>query len=101
MYQFLNSQTVTHSETVYRVNWLRARARAQRWDEEKAIVRKEMDWVIRTFGYMRKVWETRARDMGGEKPGHKAYAMREAERWQRWIETAKAEFSKTLGVKGI
>jgi hypothetical protein len=58
-----------------------------------------MDWVVRTFGYMREVWEVRARNMGSEKPGHKAYATREAERWQRWAETARAEFAMVLDVK--
>ena len=87
--------------TVYRVNWLRARARAQRWNEEKIIVAKEMDWVVTTFGYMREVWEVRAESVGDEKPGHKAYGMREAERWKRWTETAKAEFAKTLGVRSF
>jgi hypothetical protein len=33
--------------------------------------------VVRTFGYMKEVWEVRARNMGDEKLGHKAYAMRE------------------------
>ena len=36
-----------------------------------------------TFDYERKVWEVRARNVGYEKLGHKAYAIREAERWQR------------------
>ena len=69
---------VTHVKTVYRVNWLRARARAKRWNEEKIIVVKEMEWVVRTFGHMREVWEIRAESMENEKPGHKAYALREA-----------------------
>jgi hypothetical protein len=42
---------------VYRVNWLRARARAQRWSEEREIVTKEMEWVIGTFRYMERVWD--------------------------------------------
>ena len=84
---------------VYRVNWLRARARAQGWNEEKVIVAKEMEWVVMTFGYMREVWEVRAKNMAGEKPGHKAYAMREAERWQRWAETARTEFAKALDME--
>jgi hypothetical protein len=62
---------------------------------------KEMDWVVRTFGYMREIWEERAKKMGDEKPGHRAYAMREAERWQRWAETARAEFAKILNVKSL
>ena len=55
--------------------------------------------MVRTFGYKRKVWEVRAREMGNEKPGHKAYAAREAVRWQRWGETARAEFAKVLDIK--
>jgi hypothetical protein len=58
---------------------------------------KEMEWVIRTFRYMEKIWETRGENMGNEKPGHKAYAAREKERWYRWAGTAKAEFVKALG----
>ena len=50
--------------------------------------------MVRTFGYKREVWEARARNMGDEKLGHKAYAIREAERWKRWAETARVEFAK-------
>ena len=49
-----------------------------------------------TFGYMRETWEVRARNMGDKKQGHKAYAMREAEKWQRWAETAIVEFAKAV-----
>ena len=77
---------------------MRAGARAQRWNKEKVIVAKEMEWVVKSFGYKEKVWEVRARDMGNEKQGHKAYAAREAERWMRWGETARAEFAKVLHV---
>ena len=84
-------------KTVYRVNWLRARARAKRWNEEKDIVMKEMGWVVRTFQHMREVWEIRAEDVGDQKPGHKSYALKEAERWKQWGETGKAEFAKVLG----
>ena len=99
-----NTQTLrqsSHVKIVYRVNWLRARARAKRWDEEKVIVVQEMDWVVRTFGYMKEVWEVRARNMGDDMLGHKAYAAREAERWGRWAETAKAEFAKVLEKKNL
>ena len=91
-----NIQTGTYRRIVYRVNWLRARARAKRWNEEKEIVVKEMEWVIETFRYMGKVWETRAKSMGNEKLGHRAYAARETDRWHRWAETAKTEFAKVL-----
>ena len=56
-----------------------------------------MEWVIGTFRYMGEIWETRDRNMGNEKLGHRAYAAKEADRWHRWAETAKAEFVKALG----
>ena len=43
---------------------------------------KEMEWVIGSFGYMEGVWKARTSEMGSEKPGHRAYAMREADRWR-------------------
>jgi len=60
---------------------------------------KEMEWVIGTFMHMGKVWEMRAKNVGDGKPGHRAYAMRETDRWHRWAETAKTEFAKVLGVE--
>jgi len=83
------------------VNWLRARARAQRWSEENEIVVKEMEWVIGTFRYMEGVWEVRARKMGDDKLGHRAYAAREAERWNRWAGIAQIEFAKVTGLKSF
>jgi len=58
---------------------------------------KEMEWVIGTFMHMGEVWETRAKSMGGEKPGHRAYAAGETDRWNRWAETARTEFTKVVG----
>jgi len=85
--------------TVYRVNWLRARARAKRWHEEKDIVVKEMEWVIRTFRYMERGWRRRGEESGDNKPGHKAYAAKEEDRWNGWAEIAKVEFNKVTGEK--
>ena len=90
-------KTDTNEKIVYRVNWLRARARAQRWSEEKEIVKKEMEWVIRTFRYMESIWETRGKNIESGKLDHKAYAAKETDRWYRWAETAKKEFVKVLG----
>jgi len=62
---------------------------------------KEMEWVIGTFEYMRGVWEKRAQKVGIEKLGHKAYGLREMDRWHRWAEVAKTEFAKVLEVKSF
>jgi hypothetical protein len=42
-YSYSNSQTITYIKIVYRVNWLRARARAKRWDEEKVLLQRR--WI--------------------------------------------------------
>ena len=92
---------VLTSKPVYRVNWLRARARAKRWSEEKEIVVKEMEWVIESFRHMEGLWKERAEKMGNEKPGHRAYAMRETERWNRWAGIAKTEVTQVTGMKAF
>lgn len=79
---------------VYQTNWLRARARAQRWREEKEIVVKEMEWVLGSFSWMEEIWNARALEMGDQKPGHRAFARRETDRWKRWKGIARAEFMK-------
>ena len=62
---------------------------------------KEMEWVIGTFKYMEEVWKVRAEKMGDEKPGHRAYAARETDRWNRWAVIAGAEFVKVMGVNAL
>ena len=53
--------------------------------------------MIRTFRYMGGVWKVRAEKMGNEKPGHRAYAARETDRWNRWAGIAEIEFAKVTG----
>ena len=60
-----------------------------------------MEWVIRTFRYMGRVWKVRAEKMGNEKPGHRAYAVREMDRWDMWAGIAEIEFLKVTGVKAF
>ena len=62
---------------------------------------KEMEWVIRTFRYMGEIWKGRAKEVGDEKPGHRAYAAKEIERWNRWAGVAENEFAKVMGVEAI
>jgi hypothetical protein len=92
-------QTDANGNLVLRVSWLRARARAQRWNEEEKIVSKEMEWVVGTFEYMERIWEVRANGVGDEKLGHRAYAAKEADRWRRWAKVARIEFGKVCGVE--
>ncbi|KAK6966420.1 hypothetical protein R3P38DRAFT_2590966, partial [Favolaschia claudopus] len=41
---------------VYRVNWLRAKARVARWMEETNIVENEMRWTINSFKNLAQKW---------------------------------------------
>ncbi|KAH6901080.1 hypothetical protein BKA70DRAFT_1375132 [Coprinopsis sp. MPI-PUGE-AT-0042] len=68
-------------EELYRVNWLRARSRWERWKEEHELLRCEMEWALNFFAFKSdqcKVWALIRRDS----PGHVAYARRQGEMWR-------------------
>lgn len=71
--------------TVYRVSWLRAKARFDRWDEELLWVRNEMLWTLLWYKHAREAWENRAARADEEgKMGHAAYAWKQAELWKEF-----------------
>ncbi|KAG1784396.1 uncharacterized protein HD556DRAFT_1251391 [Suillus plorans] len=75
----------------YRVNWLKAKARWNRWQEELRLVRHEMGWTINWFKYHQNEWERR----GGQatRPGHQAYAYQQVLMWGRFVEEAEKNFN--------
>lgn len=78
---------------VYRVNWLRAKARRDRWKEEKDLVKAEMGWVINYFEYRQSRWEALI-PHGGY--GGACYAKRQAAMWAEFALDAKARFRSVL-----
>src|SRR5258705_496991 len=61
--------------SVYRANWMRARAHTQHWEEELPRTEKEMEWTTRYFMYERDVWYRRLvnlREEGSGGKGHEA-----------------------------
>ncbi|KAF9552461.1 hypothetical protein CPC08DRAFT_646869 [Agrocybe pediades] len=76
-----------------RVHWLRARAQAERWHEERLLVTYEMQWTVRSFLHKSEDWKKAAlpgrTDPPGvtalpqrrDSPGAKAYAQRQAHTW--------------------
>jgi len=50
---------------------------------------------------MEEVWGVRVKKMGSDRPGHRAYAARETERWNRWAGIAQMEFAKVTEVKSF
>ncbi|KAG1840122.1 hypothetical protein C8R48DRAFT_679665 [Suillus tomentosus] len=79
------------TDLVYRVNWLKAKARWNRWQEELRLVRHEMGWTINWFKYHQNEWERR----GGQatRPGHQAYAYQQVLMWGRFVEGAEKNFN--------
>lgn len=43
--------------TVYRVHWLKAKARRDRWREEQILVASEMEWTEQFFRYRASRWK--------------------------------------------
>ncbi|KAG2005829.1 hypothetical protein CC2G_002197 [Coprinopsis cinerea AmutBmut pab1-1] len=76
-----DSANSEYLEELYRVNWLRAKSRADRWKEEHTLLTCEMEWVPNYFAFKEdecKAWATLTRDL----PGHRAYASRQANMWR-------------------
>ncbi|KAG1717481.1 hypothetical protein EDB19DRAFT_1653367, partial [Suillus lakei] len=66
----------------YHVNWLKAKARYDRWSEELKLVQHEMFWIVSWFGTQEATWRSRADK--GIKDGHKAYAEKQASMWAKF-----------------
>jgi hypothetical protein len=78
---------------VYRVNWLRAKARHDRWKEELLIVQHEMKWTISWFKHHMKKWKDRLRkSVEEEKPGHIAYAEKQVAMWKMFMREGERGF---------
>ena len=80
---------------VYRVNWLRSKARYDRWKEEVRILKSEMQWTILFFDHQRKEWEELA--SGSERSdGEKAYGLRQAAMWDNFAKEGRRVFEKYI-----
>ncbi|KAI6137277.1 hypothetical protein F5141DRAFT_1209605 [Pisolithus sp. B1] len=71
----LNVQGGGLMEEFYRINWLKARARRDRWKEEVSLVRHEMLWTCLWFEHHKNMWEKRA--VQSSEPGREAYAKKQ------------------------
>ena len=64
---------------VYRVNWLRAKARVDQWQEELVLVKHEMRLWLKNQA---KLWGERLKRENSFLPnGHKAYATKQQKLW--------------------
>ena len=67
--------------SVYRVNWLRAKCRRDRWAEELTLVRSEMEWTKLFHTHRINLWENRAIAAAAHNPSLQYYAHRQAWTW--------------------
>ncbi|EAU84183.2 hypothetical protein CC1G_13091 [Coprinopsis cinerea okayama7 len=89
-----DSSKSEYMEELYRVNWLRAKSRFDRWKEEHTLLTCEMDWVLNFFAYKIDQCETWALTKP-DSPGHVAYANRQGDMWKRMLAHATKMFKKT------
>lgn len=74
---------------MHRVNWLRQKARTDRWEEQYVIVQEEMKQTVRSFEWKASQWDTLL-EHGG--PGHESYARRQGAMWRGMAAEARGEF---------
>jgi len=78
---------------VYRVNWLRAKARVDRWLEEEALVKYEMQWTVKWFQNQANLWNRRSNREDGDLPlGHKSYSVKQEKIWNTFLRKASQRF---------
>ena len=77
---------------VYRINWLRARAKKLRWQEEIALIPREMEWTVAFFLYKAKQWKTTADS--SRTAGPRAYALRQRAMWMHFADRATSSFNQ-------
>jgi hypothetical protein len=90
---------ITHALLVYRVSWLRAKARFDRWSEEFRLVGYEMQWTVNWFRWKEKQWRSRLMDMEDEEspPGLDCYCHKQILLWSSLADEAQTKFSTVLG----
>jgi hypothetical protein len=82
--------------TVQRVNWLRAKARHQRWDEEITLIKNEMIWTILWFRNQVKNWKERSSASRWKSQGHQVYAAKQVWMWGRFLDNACQAFKENI-----
>ncbi|KAK7680631.1 hypothetical protein QCA50_016413 [Cerrena zonata] len=68
-------------DELYHVNWLRAKARRDRWAEELALTKAEMLWTRLFHLHRRDLWLHRAAEAESDHPRLRFYAHKQARTW--------------------
>jgi len=89
----------TNTPSVYRVSWLRAKARFCRWSEELTLVGYEMQWTVNWFRWRENQWRQRLKDLDDEErpPGMDSYCHKQVALWGSLADITQDRFSTHLG----
>ncbi|KAG2144695.1 uncharacterized protein EDB93DRAFT_1087402, partial [Suillus bovinus] len=87
-------QTDTWMDEFYRVNWLKAKARWNRWEEELSLVQHEMGWTVSWFKSQEEKWQLRWHQ--ATIPGHQPYAHKQVLVWKAFAAEAEEKFKDKL-----
>ncbi len=84
--------------TVYRVTWLRARARYLQWSEEVRLVRLEMQWTINWFRSHEMRWRERLDELDDDESeaGLQCYCYKQMGLWDMLADDAAKTFSTII-----
>jgi|SRR5882762_1463574 len=105
---------------VYRVHWLKAKARRDRWREEQTLLASEMQWTELFFRYRASLWKALAaessavvasRDTNSQadtlsktefrhSKGHICYALKLESMWNRLAQQAAMQFGAAKAETG-
>ncbi|KAF5338268.1 hypothetical protein D9611_014611 [Ephemerocybe angulata] len=91
-----DSDNSVYMEEVYRVSWIRAKSRYDRWTEELVILKAEMEWFVQFTEYRKLKAESWAELSTTE--GARSYAYRHADMWKRMGADALVKFQEKAGV---
>lgn len=83
---------LTDTVLVYRVHWLRAKAKRDRAHEQITLLPLEMQWTIAYFKRQADVWTAHIDTGPAVTLGHISYAWRQTTMWKSFAEHAELKF---------
>jgi hypothetical protein len=109
---------------VYRVHWLKAKSRRDRWQEEEILLASEMEWTELFFRHRASRWKTLAAETSAiashnanssqlqgatthsisefrHSKGHVCYALKLENMWKRLAQQAAVQFNTAKADPGL
>ena len=86
-------ENITDDILVYRITWLRAKNRFERWEEEEKLVSRDMECTINWFNNSMVKWNNLAEEAKEQGlTGHSAYAYQQADTWSKFKVESLSDF---------